>query len=31
MKKFVILLSILMLGKVALSADFDQAVVKENN
>ncbi len=30
MKKFVILLSILMLGKVALSADFDQAVVKEN-
>lgn len=30
MKKFVILLSVLMLGKVALSADFDQAVVKEN-
>ena len=30
MKKFVILICLLMLGKVAISADFDQVVVKEN-
>lgn len=30
MKKFVILICLLMFGKVAISADFDQVVVKEN-
>lgn len=30
MKKLVILICLLMLGKVAISADFDQVVVKEN-